>query len=164
LPSDPYDDPRMQQGDRVKFEQIGDRIKGVVVNVEVVSNANGNSYHYKMGESVVSQLGRQSRRDSTEFFAGTANLVGQLNVKRPRPGDVLDIVLKELRPNPGRSDTKFYDVEVTPYQAGGQSPQAPPEPPPPPPAPPGPQPTYPPPNQPQPAAQRQYGEEEDLFA
>jgi hypothetical protein len=113
--SNPYNDPRLQSalGVRARFERIGDRVRGVVTMIDVFSSGNGNALLYKVAEVTMSQEGRQSRQDEIEIIAGSKNLLGQLMVKQPQVGDVLDLELIELRPSPMGNPLKVFKVEVT---------------------------------------------------
>lgn len=148
--ADPYNDPRLPSSNRVGFNYLGDRVRGRVAHVEVVNYPSGPALTYKLIDAVVQQGGRQERMADCELIAGAANLQGQMQSKKPMPGDILDVTFTESKPNPGRSDTKIFNVVVEKAQ-GPQGPQAPPPPPqsapyqPPPPQPPlPPAATYPP--------------------
>src|SRR5215475_3247093 len=88
MPYDPYDDPEIRAGIddgsfpyNVKFEQFGDRVRGVVIDIDrwdpparKKDDKPQPILKYKLAECVISQRGRQERVDQAEVLAGTVNL------------------------------------------------------------------------------------------
>jgi hypothetical protein len=106
--TDIYDDPRINAGDseypnQVRFDRVGDKVRGRVLSIEVIDTTFGPTLKYMLftGDRQVSML------------AGTKNLHGQMLSKRPRPGDVIDVELIELR-DTQRGTAKIFDVKVEP--------------------------------------------------
>jgi hypothetical protein len=103
---DIYDDPEITenalQQNQVRFEQVGDRVRGRVLSVEKVNSRFGPTLMYRLFDG----------NDERVVFAGSVNLKGQMLELRPRPGDVLDIELIELRKSNAGNDTKIYDVQL----------------------------------------------------
>jgi hypothetical protein len=119
---DIYDDPVFQTGNRVRFDVVGDRVRGTVLSISKYTNANGAALQYQLGQAVTQQAGRQARHDTIEMIAGSTNLVGQLVMKRPRGGDVLDVTLIELRPSMAGNPLKVYKIDVEGNPGAGPAP------------------------------------------
>ena len=141
---DIYDDPELNDTGfppSVKFEVIGDRVRGVLLGdpskfagKKRQDGSQNFAFKYRLGHVAMSQSGRQSRHDEVELLAGTKNLKGQLITLRPRSGDLLDIELIETKPSGYGSDTKIYRIQHEPAIPGAVPAPAPPSPPPGPPS------------------------------
>ena len=125
---DIYDDPDLTDSDfplTVKFDVLGDRVRGVVL-AEPTKYASPRrpdgtqsfAFKYRLGNAALSQAGQQFRRDEVELLAGAKNLKGQLITLKPRAGDLLDIELIEKKPSGYGSDTKIYRIIHEPALSG----------------------------------------------
>jgi hypothetical protein len=126
---DPYNDPTMgwpdQSGDfptTIKFEEVGDRVVGVMVSIERFQFGQQEpSPKYTLAEVKARQKGKQLRYDKAEMIASQINMKGQLLTEKPRPGDELDVELIGTKPSGYGSPTKLFRVEVTRADAVGQT-------------------------------------------
>lgn len=111
MAGDVYDDPELRSEDdypdTVTFDRPGDRVRGEVIRVDRADLPFGPVLKYSI-------LEERSRRE-VQLLAGPKNLKGQLLKLRPRPGDILDVELVELRrTGAGSNPAKLFDVQVTP--------------------------------------------------
>lgn len=107
-----WDDPRVKSGseDRLKFEQIGDRVKGRLTAVEVFQGQT-NGFTIKLADVVARQLGQDITKPEGEVIATAVQLVAQLKEQSPEVGDTLDIQLTNL--TPAKVGTlKHFDVRT----------------------------------------------------
>jgi hypothetical protein len=129
-----YDDPDLQDSDfppTVKFEAIGDRVRGTVLAPPTKflgrkrqDGTQNFAIKYRLGRAALRQRGQQSQRDEVELLAGSKNLKGQLMSLRPEAGDVLDIELVETKRSEYGSDTKIYKITIEGAIPGSVAPPA----------------------------------------
>jgi hypothetical protein len=105
MPNDIYDDPDINTGeeqfpDQLKLEHPGDHYRGRVLSVEKITTRYGPTLKYMLFDG--------QRQQS--MLAGQKNLKAQLLELRPRPGDVLDMTLIELR-DTANGRAYIYDVD-----------------------------------------------------
>jgi hypothetical protein len=106
-----YDDPRVTAGEgRVRFDEIGDRVKGRITKAEVYIGM-GNGYRYEIAEAMVRQTNQQGQWPQAEVIATPGNLVEQLKKQQPLVGDMVDIELTDLRKTPAGT-AKLFRVET----------------------------------------------------
>jgi len=103
-------------GDRIRFDEVGDRAKGRITNVEVFTGM-GNGWKYDLANVAVRQSNTQEMRNQAEVIATPTNLVAQLKEQRPRTGDTLDIELIDLRKT-AAGTAKIFRVETTKAEPG----------------------------------------------
>jgi hypothetical protein len=139
LPYDPYEDPEITDNAAgfpltVKFEEFGDRVRGVVVDIErwdppprKPKETPQPILKYKLAECVVSQRGKQTKEDQAELLAGAKNLKGQLLSVKPRLGDEIDITFTSTSKSSFGSDTKYFKVVVTDPEGRVREPEPEPE-------------------------------------
>jgi hypothetical protein len=106
MPYDPYDDPEINTPDddypdQVRFERVGDSVRGRVLSVEKITTRYGPTLKYMLFDGNVQK----------SLLAGGKNLKAQMIELRPRPGDVIDVKLIELR-TVSQGTAKIYDVEI----------------------------------------------------
>ena len=99
MPSSVYDDPELQGGadDRFKLEDIGDRVRGRVVNVEKFSGQT-KGLRYVLADVTARQLGHQVQVASGSLIATASKLLAELMERKPDVGDILDIQLTNKTP------------------------------------------------------------------
>jgi hypothetical protein len=113
-----YDDPRLRpedDGQRIKFEQRGDRVRGQIVKVEPLNTVNGWVAKYWIWDI--------DRNVERTLLAGATSLWGQLLTLKPEPLDVIDITLIDFQTNQ-RGTAKIFDVQVLERQARPLGPMA----------------------------------------
>jgi hypothetical protein len=109
--SDIYDDPDLvppsgDYDDTVRFENVGDRVRGRILRILKINTRFGPTLKYVL----------QTDDGPRDMLAGGVNLKGQLFELKPREGDVLDVKLVELR-NVAQGTAKIYDIHVEPGSA-----------------------------------------------
>jgi len=113
-----YDDPDLRDAEddnyppTIKFERIGDRMKGKVDAIEKFTSRNGVALKYRFGHVATLLGGRQEQLPVAEIIAGSKNLKGQLMQLKPEKGDIVDIELTELRPTDRGNPLKVYRINV----------------------------------------------------
>jgi hypothetical protein len=110
--SNPYDDPRLQDDDRLSFDNVGDRAKGKIIDIKVVNAVNGAVLTLTLAN--ISQRTNAGTRtiDKADLMAGSKNLRATLKNLQPQIGDTIDVELIELRPTGQPSPAKIFRVEV----------------------------------------------------
>jgi len=110
-----YDDPELQQDDdypdQVRFDRVGDSVRGRVLSMEKITTRFGPTPKYML----------RTERGDVSLLPGAKNLWGQLLSIKPDVGDVLTIELIELR-TVSQGTAKIFDVKCEP----GDRPTAPP--------------------------------------
>ena len=107
-----WDDPRVKSGseDRLKFEQIGDRVKGRLTAVEVFQGQT-NGFQVSLADVVARQMGQDVKLAEGQIIATAVQLVAQLKEQSPEVGDTVDIQLTNL--TPAKVGTlKHFDVRT----------------------------------------------------
>jgi hypothetical protein len=131
MPYNVYEDPEVRGDDAgsafpytVKFEDFGDRVRGVVTEVDrwdPPPRKPGETpqpiIKYRLGECQLLQRGRRSDVDRCEVLAGAANLKGQMLQLQPLPGDIVDITFISDRPSKQGNKVKIFKVDVERVQA-----------------------------------------------
>lgn len=105
-----YDDPRVSGGDRIRFEAVGDRVRGRITKAEVYVGQNASGYRYELAEAAVRQAGRQAQMPYAEVIATQTQLVPQLKDQEPLEGDTVDIELIDLKKTGGNFTMKVFNV------------------------------------------------------
>jgi hypothetical protein len=109
---DIYDDPDLRDDDdypdQVRFSQVGDSVRGHITRIEKINTRYGPTLKYWINTG---------QREMT-MLAGSKNLKGQLISLRPRPGDMIDIRLVELRSG-SNGTLKVFDIETYESGSGG---------------------------------------------
>jgi hypothetical protein len=104
-----WNDPRVKTG-RIKFEAIGDRVRGRITAVAVYEGQ-ANGFEVTLADVSFRQQGQNETKAEGSFIATATNLVGQLKTLAPKVGDVLDVELSGL--NPVKLGTaKIFTVKV----------------------------------------------------
>jgi hypothetical protein len=94
-----YDDPELKGGsdDRLKFTDIGDRVKGRVTHIEKFRGQTV-GLKYTLAGVVARQAGQPVQLASGTLICTASKLVAELMDVRPEVGDTLDIQLTNKTP------------------------------------------------------------------
>ena len=108
----PYEDPRLQDDDRLSFNDVGDRAKGKIADIKVTNTVNGAVLTYSLRNTTHRTSAGTRTLDKVDLLAGSKNLKATLMNLKPQVGDEIDIELIELRPTGQPSPAKIFRVEV----------------------------------------------------
>jgi hypothetical protein len=118
---DIYDDPDIKTAsdfpDQVRFERVGDKVRGRVLTVEKINTRFGPTLKYTL---------LNDKGDTISMLAGSVNLKGQMLELKPRMGDVIDVELIELRAT-ANGTAKIYDIQIERGDAAQLAPEPRPE-------------------------------------
>ena len=100
-----YKNPDLPGADNsVLFTRVGDRVRGRVMSVEVVTTKYGQRLKFRLDPGT---------GKSVTLVAGAKNLSAQIIALEPGLGDILSVELIELRPSQSGT-AKLFTVEVEP--------------------------------------------------
>lgn len=110
MTTSPWDDPSLRVGgDYVKFDNIGDSVSGVVVNVGM---------HRWDDGSVSPQIVLDTVDGEKTITAGQIRLKVALAEKRPEIDDTLTIKLTDIEKRAGGKTLKHFEVTVVKASGG----------------------------------------------
>lgn len=106
-----WDDPEMKvNNDYIKFEAVGDSVRGTVLDVR--------AHRFDDGK-VVPKLLLDVDGEEKTLTAGQTRLFAELAEKRPEAGDVISVRLTEIEKRSGGKTLKHFAVDIK--RGGGQS-------------------------------------------